>query len=49
MTDLGWWAISGETVLESLRRVSNGEDPDLVYLELEANAQHDNVNPGGAE
>lgn len=43
MTDdsgtLGWWAISGEALLEMLRRVSNGEDPDMVYAEEYANSQ----------
>lgn len=39
MTDLGWWIIHGDEILESLRRVAKGEDPDLVYAELYANCE----------
>jgi len=39
--DLGWWTISGEALLESLRRCHRGEDPDLVYAELYANSDVD--------
>jgi len=46
MTDdsdrLGWWTISGVAILEALRRVDNGEDPDMVYAELYANSQIEN-------
>lgn len=35
-----WWAIAGEDILAALRRVSTGEDPDLVYAEMYANARH---------
>lgn len=42
-TDLGWHVISGELLLESLRRVAEGEDPDLVFAELWANAEHEHV------
>lgn len=38
MTELGWWAISGETLLDALRAVADGADPDLIYAELYANA-----------
>ncbi|MGV8874845.1 MAG: hypothetical protein ACOH2Q_20110 [Rhodococcus sp. (in: high G+C Gram-positive bacteria)] len=38
---LGWWAISGVALLESLKRTANGEDPDLVYAELYANSDHE--------
>jgi hypothetical protein len=41
MTDLGWWAISGEGLLAMLRRVADGEDPDLVYAEEYANCDHE--------
>lgn len=34
-----WHVISGDGFLEALRRVAKGEDPDLVYLELFANAE----------
>ena len=40
-TSLGWWAISGDVLLGSLRRVAAGEDPDLVYAELYANTERD--------
>lgn len=36
---LGWWTISGEDLLRSLRRCATGEDPDLVYAELYANSE----------
>jgi hypothetical protein len=35
--DLGWHVISGELLLDSLKRCANGEDPDLVMAELWAN------------
>ncbi len=38
---LGWHVISGEDFLYSLRRVESGEDSDLVYAELWANANHE--------
>lgn len=34
----GWHVIAGELLLDLLRRVAAGEDPELVYLELYANA-----------
>lgn len=36
---LGWWTISGEALLDALRRVRDGDDPDLVYAELYANSE----------
>jgi hypothetical protein len=36
-----WWVIHGDDILWALREVANGGDPDLVMLELEANAQHE--------
>lgn len=39
VSDLGWWAISGEALLELLHRAHNGEDPDLLYAETYANAR----------
>lgn len=38
---LGWHVISGEQLLETLRRAHNGEDPDLLMTELYANADHE--------
>ena len=37
---MGWWAISGEDLLDMLRRAANGENPDLIYAEAYANARH---------
>lgn len=37
---LGWHVISGERLLDMLRRVAGGENPDLVYAEEWANAEH---------
>lgn len=37
-SNLGYWAISGERILAMLKRVANGEDPDLVYAEEYANS-----------
>lgn len=34
-----WWSISGIALMEMLVRVKNGEDPDLVYMELYANSK----------
>lgn len=45
MTDLGWHVISGEDLLAMLRRVENGENPDLVYAEEWANADHEKIEP----
>lgn len=45
--DLGWWCISGETLLDALRRAHNGDDPDMVYAELYANS--DIERPGEDE
>lgn len=41
--DLGWWVISGENLLNLLRRAAAGEDPDALYLEEYANSEHDPV------
>lgn len=37
-TGLGWWCISGDALLDLLRRAHSGEDPDLLYAEEYANA-----------
>lgn len=46
MTDprLGWHVISGEELLEALRRVGTGEDPEAVYIEIWANSDHEQVD-----
>jgi hypothetical protein len=41
---LGWHVISGEDLLAMLRRVANGEDPDMVYAEEWANADHEKMD-----
>jgi hypothetical protein len=46
---LGWWAISGEMLLDLLRRASAGEDPDLLYAEAYANSEIDRPSDGGCE
>lgn len=38
-----WWAISAEDFLEALRRCHAGENPDVVYLEYDANSDHESV------
>lgn len=39
LRDLGWWCISGEDLLDMLRRTHDGEDPDLLYAETYANSE----------
>lgn len=41
MSDLGWWAIHSDTIIDGLRRAHAGEDPDLIFAELWANSDHD--------
>lgn len=41
---LGWHVIAGDHLLETLHRVAAGEDPDIVYAELWANADHERVD-----
>ena len=41
--DLGWWCISGESLLGALRQVADGDNPDIVYAELVANSDHQTV------
>lgn len=48
MADLGWHVIPGEALLRMLRRVAAGEDPDMVYAEEWANADHERVEPSDA-
>lgn len=42
-TGLGWHVISGIDLLRMLRRVAEGENPDLVYAEEYANAEHKQI------
>lgn len=41
--DLGWWAISGDALMEALVRANNGEDAGMLYTELYANAEAETV------
>lgn len=41
MADLGWWVVSGDNLLDMLRRAHAGEDPDLIYAEEYANSEHE--------
>ena len=38
MSDLGWWAVSGDDLLRMLHEVADGADPDMVYAEAYASA-----------
>lgn len=40
-TPLGWHVISGERLLEVLRRAAAGEEPDILFAEMWANADHE--------
>ena len=42
----GWDVLPGERLLELLRRAHAGEDPDLLYAEQYANADHEQVEGG---
>ena len=46
---LGWHVIEGEHLLELLRRVQSGEDPDLVYAEAWANAEYEHISDEGED
>lgn len=39
--DLGWHVVSGEDFLAMLIRAYSGEDPDLLFAEWWANADHE--------
>lgn len=47
--DLGWWIIHGDNLLTALHMVAQGDDPDLVYAELYANAEIDDQRINNAE
>jgi hypothetical protein len=42
VSGLGWWAISGDSLLAALHRAHDGEDPDLLFAELYANTTKEN-------
>jgi hypothetical protein len=29
-----WWVLNGQTLLDALRAVADGEDPNLIYMDL---------------
>lgn len=39
--------ISGEALLDALRAVADGQDPDMVYIERYANADHIDAGDSG--
>lgn len=41
MSDLGWWVVSGENLLDLLRRAHAGEDPEMLYIEEYVNSEHE--------
>jgi hypothetical protein len=43
LAPLGWHVISGEQLLVMLRRVRDGEDPDMVYAEEYVNADREDA------
>lgn len=47
--DLGWWFIHGDNFLAALHAVAEGEDPDLIYAELYANAEIEDHRENNAE
>lgn len=47
--DLGWWIIHGNNLLTALHMVAQGDDPDLVYAEMYANAEIDDQRIDNAE
>lgn len=40
-TDLGWYVLPGDLVIDVLRRAAAGEDPDTLMLEIHANCDKD--------
>lgn len=34
-----WWVINGTELLAALKRAHEGDDPDVVYIELFANSE----------
>ncbi len=34
-----WWTINGADLLAAMRRAHDGDDPNLLYLELYANSE----------
>jgi HAMP domain-containing protein len=36
-----WWTIPTDVLLDALRQVAAGDDPDVVLAELYANSEHE--------
>lgn len=47
--DMGWWAISGAQLMQMLRDVASGADPEWVYMTAYANAEDHVVNDDDEE
>ena len=45
IASLGWHVVSGDLLLAALRRCEAGESASMVYAELWANADHEDVAP----
>ena len=43
-----WWVINEAVLHETLMRAQHGEDPDLLLLELTANADTEHVGDADA-
>lgn len=39
-----WWVINGEELLSALKSCYNGENPDIIYIELWANSKTENYD-----
>ena len=39
-----WWVIEQAELLKALRRCSEGEDPDIMLMELTANADVETID-----
>ncbi len=44
-----WWTIHSSVIQEMLRRAFQGDDPDLLYVELIANSRIEPVDNDHAE
>lgn len=44
-----WWCIQGHSLMYALKRVRDGDDPDVVYLELLANSDIEDYRKGDDE
>jgi hypothetical protein len=39
-----WWVLEGTALREMLNRAHAGEDPELLFLELYANSEQEDVD-----